>query len=331
MFAIMSQDIEPVPQTAPVSVGPSATQQQTTMISASGAAPMQTVAMSAATETQAKHAPTPTMPFNAPAPLTPTQGYEPTTFEYGPAGSAHTPSMITTLPRAASGHSNPNSFRRTSMPDPMRHTVASFEDAATLSGYGQPRPQRSGVGHPLPPLPPDGRRAIPEVHAVDGQRSGIDWIVPVEDKLYREKTVGERLHATLAKAVIERDKYALKARMTGYALNIAIGLQVLLGSLTTALSAATTGRSTQIATVVLGGLATLVASYLARARGSNEPELSITRVKDLEQFIRECEAFQMDRGHISGDKYDHQLETFRRKFEELLGNANGERKLSPPV
>lgn len=109
--------------------------------------------------------------------------------------------------------------------------------------------------------------------------------------------------------------------MTGYALNIAIGLQVLLGSLTTALSAATTGRSTQIATVVLGGLATLVASYLARARGSNEPELSITRVKDLEQFIRECEAFQMDRGHISGDKYDHQLETFRRKFEEFLGQG----------
>ena len=34
----------------------------------------------------------------------------------------------------------------------------------------------------------------------------------------------------------------------------------------------------------LGGLATLVASYMARARGSGEPELSITRVKDLEQF-----------------------------------------------
>lgn len=66
-----------------------------------------------------------------------------------------------------------------------------------------------------------------------------------------------------------------------------------------------------------------MASYLARARGSNEPELSITRVKDLEQFIRECEAFQMDRGHILGDKYDNELETFRRRFEELLGNSNG--------
>jgi hypothetical protein len=66
-----------------------------------------------------------------------------------------------------------------------------------------------------------------------------------------------------------------------------------------------------------------VASYLARARGSNEPELSITRVKDLEQFIRECEAFQMDHGHVLGDKCDEKLETYRRRFEELLGNANG--------
>lgn len=75
--------------------------------------------------------------------------------------------------------------------------------------------------------------------------------------------------------------------------------------------------------VTPGGLATIVASYLARARGSNEPELSITRVKDLEQFIRECEAFQMDFGHTLGDKYDQDLENFRRRFEELLGNANG--------
>lgn len=97
---------------------------------------------------------------------------------------------------------------------------------------------------------------------------------------------------------------------------------------------------------------TVVASYLARARGSNEPELSITRVKDLEQFIRECEAFQMDQGHTVGDKYDSKLDGFRSRFEELLGgNANGfafhqlpsgfrltvsiccsrERRLSPPV
>ena len=74
---------------------------------------------------------------------------------------------------------------------------------------------------------------------------------------------------------------------------------------------------------ILGGFSTLVASFLARARGSNEPELSITRVKDLEQFIRECQAFKMDYGHVLGDKYDDELHRFRDRFEELLGNANG--------
>lgn len=75
-----------------------------------------------------------------------------------------------------------------------------------------------------------------------------------------------------------------------------------------------------------GGLSTIVASYLARARGSNEPELSIARCKDLEQFIRECLAFQMDSGHMVASAHpecDERLEDFRRRFEELLGNANG--------
>ena len=35
----------------------------------------------------------------------------------------------------------------------------------------------------------------------------------------------------------------------------------------------------------------IIASYLARAKGSNEPELSIARTKDLDQFIRECRTF----------------------------------------
>lgn len=70
-------------------------------------------------------------------------------------------------------------------------------------------------------------------------------------------------------------------------------------------------------------MSTLIASYLARARGSNEPELSIIRVKDLEQFIRECQAFKMDFGHLDTRAHDAKLETFRRRFEELLGNGNG--------
>ncbi|KIM40738.1 hypothetical protein M413DRAFT_167044 [Hebeloma cylindrosporum] len=197
-----------------------------------------------------------------------------------------------------------------------------------------------GAGQPIPPLPvrlPEGGPSIRRQRTTDtrmsaARRSNIDWIVPIDEKdpLTRALTVGQRLQPTLDVAMAEKQKYETKARMTGYALNAAIGLQVLFGSLTTGLSAvATTGRSAAVQTTILGGLSTIVASYLARARGSNEPELSITRVKDLEQFIRECKSFQMDKGHVVGDEYDEELEAKRRRFEELLGNANGERRLSP--
>ncbi|KAF8151738.1 hypothetical protein B0H34DRAFT_728800 [Crassisporium funariophilum] len=208
----------------------------------------------------------------------------------------------------------------------------------------------STSSHPLPPLPGTQRemfspgdsrminlnagttlRGLDRHGSVTGPRSGVDWIVPVNDKTFREKTVGERLEPTLIKAMAEKQKYAFKAKLTGYALNAAIGLQIVLGTLTTGLSVVTTGRQTSIMTTILGGCSTIVASYLARARGSNEPELSITRVKDLEQFIRECEIFKMDHGHVLGDRHDHDLQTFRNRFEELLGNANGERRLSTPV
>ncbi|KAF8131284.1 hypothetical protein K438DRAFT_1911971 [Mycena galopus ATCC 62051] len=161
-----------------------------------------------------------------------------------------------------------------------------------------------------------------------GQRrqSELDWIVPKRD--LRQKTFQERIDPTLKHAKLEKDKCELKARMTAYALNIAIGIQVLLGALTTGLSAATSGRQTSIATAILGGIATLVASYLARARGSNEPELSTARVKDLEQYIRECEIFVLDYGHFTGNDYDSKLNILRDRYEELLGNANGERRLA---
>ena len=79
---------------------------------------------------------------------------------------------------------------------------------------------------------------------------------------------------------------------------------------------------------LLGGLSTVVASYLANARGSNEPDLSKTRVKDLNQFLRDCDAFIKDHGHLRKDPADindplnQQLVTKRKRLEEILGNIN---------
>ena len=72
---------------------------------------------------------------------------------------------------------------------------------------------------------------------------------------------------------------------------------------------------------IIGGFSTIVASFLARMRGSGEPELSQKRTKDLDQFIRECDAFQMDRGHLTGNEEDQTLDNFRKRFEDLLGNT----------
>lgn len=74
--------------------------------------------------------------------------------------------------------------------------------------------------------------------------------------------------------------------------------------------------------VCVGGLATLVASYSARVRGTDEPEASLRRVKDMELFIRECEAFQTDHFHVVDDPHlEAVVRGMRRRFEEFMGNG----------
>ncbi|KIM87744.1 hypothetical protein PILCRDRAFT_814458 [Piloderma croceum F 1598] len=219
----------------------------------------------------------------------------------------------------------------------IRHLTTSgeyYED--TVSGHGSSpirdpyRRGSGGVGVPPPPrsikeggtytsgenVMPPGRR----------RRSGLDWIIPVEpnDKPYvpTQRTAGERIQPTLDHARREKIKYEKKAMLNGYSLNAAIGLQVILGALITGLSAAIKPEKVGITTAILGGLSTIVASFLARMRGSGEPELSLRRTKDLDQFIRECEAFQLDRGYVTGPSEDQTLDDFRKRFEDLLGNLN---------
>ncbi|KAJ8519200.1 hypothetical protein ONZ45_g3826 [Pleurotus djamor] len=231
-------------------------------------------------------------------------------------------------------------------PRPTRLTTQIEKLEAEKLDDGSPSRRGSSPGHggdqhpqyhpPQMPRVPQRTMTDSGLTRVGSRRSAIDWIVPIDERKDlppRPKTLGERLAPTRAHAKLECEKYMLRAKMTGFALNAAIGMQVLLGALVTAVSAATVGRQTSIATSVLGGMATLVASYLARARGSNEPELSITRVKDLEHFQRECDAFIMDHGHKTEEEgpLADRLSGLRSRFEDLLGNASGERKLAPPV
>ncbi|KAK0187202.1 hypothetical protein F5146DRAFT_766879 [Armillaria mellea] len=91
------------------------------------------------------------------------------------------------------------------------------------------------------------------------------------------------------------------AVMKGYTMNIAIGIQLLAGALTTAISALVTGREITIVLPVLGGISTLTAAFLTKVRGSNELEGSLMVAKDLGQFIRECKGFLVDFGSSTED------------------------------
>jgi len=251
-------------------------------------------------------------------------------------GQANVATVTQTL--SSQGHTEPNNPTTSVAPHtrspPSPGSTEKLDDQSEL----RDGTVRASNNH-LPPVPParlagDTRLTRPrtaESRPSTGPHSGIDWIVPLEDKPVPRRTVGERLQPTLDTAILEKEKYSAKAKLTGYAINAAIGLQVLLGSLITGLSAALSGKQGSLATTILGGMNTIIAAYLARTRGSNEPELSITRVKDLEQFIRECQAFQMDHGHVLTGEFDQNLKRFRDRFEELLGNASGERKLAMPV
>ena len=74
---------------------------------------------------------------------------------------------------------------------------------------------------------------------------------------------------------------------------------------------------------MLGGASTLVASYLARTKGTNEPQASKYRAGALDHFLREIEAFDLDHGHEKGDKWDEKISGFRLGLEKILGNHPG--------
>lgn len=211
--------------------------------------------------------------------------------------------------------------------DPALGSVSSHGARASTPPRGTARVTRSypalpELSHPPPrpvPLPgADGRRLT--AHYADSETA---WHTRDDVDPTREKTVALRLKSTIESATQERDKAAQKAKWTGLALNIALGLQVLMGALTTALGAALSGKNTSVAISILGGASTFVASYLARMRGSNEPQTSLLRAKALSHFLREIDAFALDHGHEVGREWDDKVNGFRLGLENMLGNQPG--------
>ncbi|KAH9170009.1 hypothetical protein EDB89DRAFT_2230957 [Lactarius sanguifluus] len=197
--------------------------------------------------------------------------------------------------------------------DPADPALASVSSHGARASYA---PTRNCPRHAL--LPSAARAFAPTT--ASPKRLGI---LGTDVDPIREKTVALRLKPTIDSATEERDKAAQKAKWTGLALNIALGLQVLMGALTTALGAALSGKNTSVAISILGGASTFVASYLARMRGSNEPQTSLLRAKALSHFLREIHAFALDHGHEVGREWDDKVNGFRLGLENMLGNQPG--------
>jgi len=117
-------------------------------------------------------------------------------------------------------------------------------------------------------------------------------------------------------AKIQRDKYKRKARTQGITINGAIALQVLVGAITTGVAAGAKNVGTSVA--ILGGLSTTLASYLAKVRGSGEPEFSTLRSRELSTFVRELDDFLTDHGHKVTTEFDDRIMYYRGRFEDII-------------
>jgi len=174
----------------------------------------------------------------------------------------------------------------------------------------------------------------------DGTRTVRSSGVPLPTE---RGSFAKRVAPTLMLAHKEHAKCKWTSSSTAFYMNVAIGLQIILGALTTGISAATSGKASSLATATFGGVLTLLASYLARVRGSGEPERSKARAKDFGNLIRDIDSAIIDRGWMVNkrkngepvnehekDDIDAEIENFRLRFENLmLNNESAERKPQP--
>ncbi|KAN0135075.1 hypothetical protein V8E53_006966 [Lactarius tabidus] len=196
-------------------------------------------------------------------------------------------------------------------------------------GYGHPHRRSHRLRHyeppPVQPLHLPGSGVFRQRSATIPGEIEFEDVAPERvrspfQSVYPLGSVGARLDPTLKEALKVRDGASRQAKLAAYSINIAIALQVVLGALTTALGASLRGNSIRISVAALGSLATLVASYLARTRGSGEPETSLLREQTLNNFLRRLRSFILDTGFQDG--HDHVVENFRNELERLLNPSD---------
>ncbi|KAF8710821.1 hypothetical protein RHS03_02273, partial [Rhizoctonia solani] len=135
------------------------------------------------------------------------------------------------------------------------------------------------------------------------------------------RTAQERLQPYIDKA-IKRQRYQFYlSKVIKYGINVIIFAQIIVGALITIISVLSPSEGTRITTAVLGAVGTFTASVLARAKGTNQPELAETHARELEKFIGECQLFAADAGDVIGPEIDARVIELVDQFEEVEDRA----------
>ncbi|CAE6539603.1 unnamed protein product [Rhizoctonia solani] len=135
------------------------------------------------------------------------------------------------------------------------------------------------------------------------------------------RTAQERLQPYIDKAAKRQRYQFILTKIIKYGINIIIFAQIIVGALVTIISVLSPTQGTRIATAVLGAVGTLTASVLARAKGTNQPELAETHARELERFVGECQLFAADAGNTLGPEIDTRVAEFVGRFEEVEDRA----------
>ncbi|KAH7340530.1 hypothetical protein B0J17DRAFT_651707 [Rhizoctonia solani] len=135
------------------------------------------------------------------------------------------------------------------------------------------------------------------------------------------RTAQERLQPYIDKAIRRQRYQFILTKVIKYGINIIIFAQIVVGALVTVISVITPTEGTRIATAVLGAVSTFTASVLARAKGTNQPELAETHARELERFVGECQMFALDAGNTLGPEIDARVMEFVERFEGVEDRA----------
>ncbi|QRV86499.1 permease C29B12,14c [Ceratobasidium sp. AG-Ba] len=134
-------------------------------------------------------------------------------------------------------------------------------------------------------------------------------------------TAEELLRDYLNKA-ISKQKYQYRlSKVIAWSLNFLIILQVIVSALVTVVTSLDPTPRTRIASVVLGALSTVTAALVARAKGTNQPELAENYSKDLQKFIGRCQLFIRRSGSDVSEDVQQGIMRLVEQFEAIEDKA----------